>query len=75
MGVTTKVVDYTGLHALSLLIAKQPKLASQALDQCFSLDKKSRELKVGILKGLLETSEAWWRGRKPSDQCTVEYFY
>ena len=45
---TTKVVDYTGLHALSILIAKMPKLAPQALDQCFSLDNKSRELKVWI---------------------------
>ena len=48
LGVTTKVVDYTGLHALSILIAKMPKLATHALDQCFSLDSKSRELKVWI---------------------------
>ncbi|KAL5252312.1 hypothetical protein ACHWQZ_G015174 [Mnemiopsis leidyi] len=48
LGVTTKVVDYSGLHALSILIAKMPKLAMQALDQCFSLDSKSRELKVWI---------------------------
>ena len=48
LGVTARVVDYTGLHALSLLIGNMPKLASQALDQCFSLNKKSRELKVWI---------------------------
>ena len=41
-------MDYSGLHALSILIAKMPKLAMQALDQCFSLDSKSRELKVWI---------------------------
>lgn len=48
LGASARVVDFTGLHALSVLISKMPQIALKALDQCVDLDEKNRELKVWL---------------------------